>query len=285
MSDKWAGDIARRVAERIKALRGDRSGQWLSDRTDEFGHRVSRSTISELENGKRSTVAVDALIVLAAALDVPVVDLLYPGWDPVEILPGRIVPHDQALQCLLGDTEALRGMREKLEEANSTVREGIDAIRKLIDAVDAMKAGGDPILLPSTLALLGEYAEAGRALAHAEISGKSKRINALKEAQEEYARRKPDEDESRSVSVEVLREGDKIVEIVVGKPTTGPVVPDSPAGIEDVPRLPAERSVTTKTRAPVKRALDKPPRLKKTIDRLVEETTNKLKQVEDQDGR
>ena len=124
---------------------------------------------------------------LAAALDVPVVDLLYPGWDPVEILPGRIVPHDQALQCLLGDTEALRGMREKLEEANSTVREGIDAIRKLIDAVDAMKAGGDPILLPSTLALLGEYAEAGRALAHAEISGKSKRINALKEAQEEYA--------------------------------------------------------------------------------------------------
>lgn len=91
MSDTWVQELTSRVAAEIRRLRGTRSVQWLSDKTDELGHRVSRSTISELENGKRQTIALDAVIVLAAALNTAPITLIYPGpyavTDRVELLP------------------------------------------------------------------------------------------------------------------------------------------------------------------------------------------------------
>jgi DNA-binding Xre family transcriptional regulator len=72
----WSAELTRHIASRIKALRGDRSAQWLSDRTAELGHRVSRSTISEIETGKRQTIAIDALLVLSWALQVSPMEFL-----------------------------------------------------------------------------------------------------------------------------------------------------------------------------------------------------------------
>ncbi|TWS29017.1 helix-turn-helix transcriptional regulator [Tsukamurella conjunctivitidis] len=68
----------RRIARGIAKIRGDRSAQWLSDSTAEIGHRVSRETISNYENGRKKVLDVADLLVIAQALDVGLIDLLLP---------------------------------------------------------------------------------------------------------------------------------------------------------------------------------------------------------------
>jgi transcriptional regulator with XRE-family HTH domain len=89
MSESWPSEITGRIAAEIKRLRGDRSGQWLSDQTEKLGHRVSRSTISEIETGRRKSITVADLIILAAALDTVPIALIYPGPynETVRVLP------------------------------------------------------------------------------------------------------------------------------------------------------------------------------------------------------
>lgn len=88
MSEDWAEDVTKRIADEIKRLRGSRSGQWLSDRTAAMGHRVSRSTISEIETGRRKSITVSDLILLALALNTTPVALVYPG------------PYDERIQVV-----------------------------------------------------------------------------------------------------------------------------------------------------------------------------------------
>jgi transcriptional regulator with XRE-family HTH domain len=106
MSEDWGAELTRRIAEEIKRLRGSNSGQWLSDRTAQLGHRVSRSTISEIETGKRQTIAIDLLIVLAAALEIAPIALIYPGPytvdNRVEMLPGVDTRMIEAAQWFAG---------------------------------------------------------------------------------------------------------------------------------------------------------------------------------------
>ena len=138
MSDTWAPELTSRIAAEIKALRGERSGQWLSDETAAIGHRVSRSTISEIETGKRQTISIDAVIVLSAALKVSVADLLYPGLDDVEMLPDRVVRRGQAIEALVGTVERLHRLQAEVERSSAAIRGELANIRKLSGAVDEL---------------------------------------------------------------------------------------------------------------------------------------------------
>ncbi len=92
---EWARDATHRVGLEIKRLRGEHTVQWLSDRTAELGHRVGRSRISDLERGDRGGVLdIAELVVLARALGVPPLQLLFPiGREAMtEVLPGAVVP-------------------------------------------------------------------------------------------------------------------------------------------------------------------------------------------------
>lgn len=66
------------------------SAQQLADRTAELGYPLTRSTIASLESGRRGTVTLADLLVLAMALDVPPVALVFPVGRvaSVEPLPG-----------------------------------------------------------------------------------------------------------------------------------------------------------------------------------------------------
>ena len=101
----WSEQLTARIAAEIKRLRGERSAQWLSDRTAEFGHRVSRSTISDMEVGRRTRLELSEMIVMARALNVPPALLLYPQQPSgmVEVVPGVRVPSRQALTWFSGD--------------------------------------------------------------------------------------------------------------------------------------------------------------------------------------
>lgn len=86
----WDTEVTQRIAGEIKRHRGQRSGQWLADRTKELGHAISKTAIWEIEAGKRKSIAVPELLIIARALEVPPALLLFPGMPdkPVEALPG-----------------------------------------------------------------------------------------------------------------------------------------------------------------------------------------------------
>lgn len=66
------------------------TAQALAGRTAELGHPLDRSVIAKLEKGLRQTLTVADLLVLARALDVPPVTLLFPlNQAEVELLPGE----------------------------------------------------------------------------------------------------------------------------------------------------------------------------------------------------
>jgi len=121
MADEWAQDLTDRIAGQIRKLREPKSVQWLEDRTVELGSRVSRSTISELETGRRKTITLADVLILAAALDVSLADLVYPGNGDVEILPGKRVPRSQALDALIADQEAVNRSAEKLGQQMNAI--------------------------------------------------------------------------------------------------------------------------------------------------------------------
>ena len=92
-NEEWASDWSRRIGENVRRLRKHRalSAQQLSDRCAELGYVVPRSTIANLESGRRTTVPVQEVAVLAAALEVPPMAVLFPVVEPndtLEVLPG-----------------------------------------------------------------------------------------------------------------------------------------------------------------------------------------------------
>ncbi|MGC9473272.1 helix-turn-helix domain-containing protein [Streptomyces sp. WG4] len=74
---------------RYRDLRG-MSAQQLSDRCGELGLPIARSVLANFESGRRPTLSVAELLVLAEALGVPPTSLVFPvGYKrSVEVLPG-----------------------------------------------------------------------------------------------------------------------------------------------------------------------------------------------------
>ncbi|WP_075237635.1 helix-turn-helix domain-containing protein [Mycobacterium colombiense] len=88
--DRLAKEFARTVAARRKAL--NLSASELARRTAELGYPITRGTIAKIESNSRSgKVDVAELLVLAAALDIPPVLLLFSEvvkGPPVHVLPN-----------------------------------------------------------------------------------------------------------------------------------------------------------------------------------------------------
>lgn len=84
----WMEEQAHRLAQEIRRLRGKRSANWVADRTARLGCPVTRTVISDLENGRRRYVTTAELVILAQALNTSPVALMYPG------------PYDETIQFL-----------------------------------------------------------------------------------------------------------------------------------------------------------------------------------------
>jgi transcriptional regulator with XRE-family HTH domain len=103
----WQRRLTRLIAGEIRRRRraGKLSAQQVADRCDRLGFPVPRSVVANLENGRRETLGVAELLMLAAALEVPPLDLLVPlGREPeTEILPGVHVASWDAAQWVTGN--------------------------------------------------------------------------------------------------------------------------------------------------------------------------------------
>lgn len=104
-ADEVMATVAREVRRRRRQLR--MSAQDLADACAEIGHPIPRNVIANMENGRRATLPLVDVLVLAKALRTPPVCLLYPvGYvDEVRRLPYEYpVPALDALHWFTGDT-------------------------------------------------------------------------------------------------------------------------------------------------------------------------------------
>jgi transcriptional regulator with XRE-family HTH domain len=103
----WPARLTALVAARVRHYRKYRgmSAQRLSDRCEELGLVLPRSTLADLENGRRASITLAELLVLAAALEVPPLELALPlgEQESTEILPDGEMPTWDAARWFCGD--------------------------------------------------------------------------------------------------------------------------------------------------------------------------------------
>lgn len=160
-SRDWQQKMTITIGQRVRELRGSHTASWLSERTAELGLRVSRSALSELENGKRKSITLGEFLILAAALDVPPVLLFLPGYpdDYVDLLPHLQADSHDAADWISGEKllvvtpsgsslqpfphRAIALVREReglLSDALKLFQAGGGEPTELIDAASARKA-------------------------------------------------------------------------------------------------------------------------------------------------
>ena len=106
---QMAADIGRRVAA-YRAKATDASGrrmtvQALADRCAELGLPLDRTVITKLEKGRRQSITVPELLVLARALEVAPLLLLFPVGteDTIEVVPDVVIPPFRAALWFTGE--------------------------------------------------------------------------------------------------------------------------------------------------------------------------------------
>jgi transcriptional regulator with XRE-family HTH domain len=80
------------------------SAQQLADRCAELGMPIARSVLANLESGRRESVSAAEIMILAQALDVPPVLLMFPlgRVEAIEYLPGQQMPPWDAMMWFSG---------------------------------------------------------------------------------------------------------------------------------------------------------------------------------------
>lgn len=99
--------MTRIIAREVRRHRDRRkmSQQQLADRTAELGMPIPRPVLANFERGRRDSVSVAEVLVLAAVLGVSPMELISPaGYDEeIEILPGRKMDPLQASRWIDGE--------------------------------------------------------------------------------------------------------------------------------------------------------------------------------------
>ncbi|MDJ0004797.1 helix-turn-helix transcriptional regulator [Rhodococcus fascians] len=114
MTQSWAEQIVARVAGEVRRLRGKDhsalSAAKLADRTEEIGYGISRSVVADLETGRKKSIDVPELLVLAAALGVSPAQLVFPDLPKgkVEVLPGLDQESHDALRWFSGEAGLMK---------------------------------------------------------------------------------------------------------------------------------------------------------------------------------
>ncbi|MCK0516661.1 XRE family transcriptional regulator [Williamsia sp. DF01-3] len=156
MTQQWSEEIVERVGREVRRLRGKdhakMSAAGLADRTAALGHPISRSVIADLEIGRKKSLDVAELLVLAQALQVAPVQLVYPDLPKgdVEVLPGRFVESHEALQWFSGvsalfsplqeSTDSERSVQIEVREVFASQRDRVSPTREWLLALRAMRA-------------------------------------------------------------------------------------------------------------------------------------------------
>ncbi len=129
------------------------SAAKLADRTEEIGYGISRSVVADLETGRKKSIDVPELLVLAAALGVSPAQLVFPDLPKgkVEALPGLDQESHDALRWFSGEAGLMKPSTDWSEHGDEEpmdvwVREHFDPkndrvgiAREWLQALQAMR--------------------------------------------------------------------------------------------------------------------------------------------------
>ena len=94
--NEWPARLTHSIATEVRRRRKARkwSAQRLSDECAKAGMEIARSLISDLEMGRRAHISVAEWLVIAKALDVAPILLVFPFGvqEETEVVPGEIRP-------------------------------------------------------------------------------------------------------------------------------------------------------------------------------------------------
>ena len=165
----WQAAVTGGVAEAVRRFREERgmSAQDVAGACAKLGYPIARSVIANLENGRRSSVDVAEVLVLAKVLDVPPVALLVPVGEAgeIEILPGQTISTDEALgwitgELLLGDDpddDSVEGRFEELRKHRQLVHALLQAISRTEEYRRGAAITRDDATRESSLGLVARF--------------------------------------------------------------------------------------------------------------------------------
>ncbi|MFN6549508.1 hypothetical protein ACP6C7_04090 [Mycolicibacterium septicum] len=156
----WAEREAYRIALQVRELRKPHSAQWLSERTAALGYQINRALISDLELGRRRYVSTAELSVLAWALRVPPIRLLYPDLPdgPVEIIPNRTVSSIDALTWFSGETLFLPELDTAKADDEAQWLRDVEAARQISDGARLVELSRERLRQQSRISSLTKTA-------------------------------------------------------------------------------------------------------------------------------
>ncbi|WP_328912511.1 MULTISPECIES: helix-turn-helix transcriptional regulator [unclassified Streptomyces] len=134
--DQWPTALTARVARGVREARraaGLTMGEVAQGCAERGWAEFTEHSMKNLESGRKASIAVADLLVLADVLGVPPVSLLFPlgAAATVEVLPGREVSTWDALAWFTGETPLERSAAE------GTARDVLDVFRHHGDLVAA----------------------------------------------------------------------------------------------------------------------------------------------------
>lgn len=116
--------------------------QRLSERCTELGYPIPRSTLTNLELGRKEALVVQELVVIAEALRIPPVELLFPALvtGQTEFLPGQTTMTWHALRHFTGETPfpGVTAMTDEPEYHLSLMRQLDYSGRRYLDLLDEL---------------------------------------------------------------------------------------------------------------------------------------------------
>lgn len=132
----WASQSAVTIGESVARWRGRRklSAQRLAERCNKLGMpSLTRTVITKLENGRKESVSTAELAILATALDVPPVILMFPigERDTVDVTPGWERDPLDAIYWFSGLSAELYGQATE----NGSALDFFIMHRRIVDAV------------------------------------------------------------------------------------------------------------------------------------------------------
>lgn len=133
----YATRVALSIAGEVRRHRLEKglSAQQLAERCDRIGMPIKRSVIANMESGRRTTVTVAEVLVLAQALEVPPAVLLFPvGYTTeVEVLPDAVMEPLEAIGWVAGTLAiAEREVESAKESPLSLARKHQDYVALLL---------------------------------------------------------------------------------------------------------------------------------------------------------
>ncbi|MFD4878333.1 helix-turn-helix domain-containing protein [Streptomyces sp. NPDC058420] len=148
---EWEDRVKANVAGEVRRRRKEMgwSAQDLADRCVELGHPIPRNVIANMESGRRATLPLVDVIVLAAALETYPVCLIFPvGYvERTQELPFQdLVPTWDALRRFTGDEDIPlhdAGLVPDFEVHDNLVRTALAALEEAEQARFAAKTASN----------------------------------------------------------------------------------------------------------------------------------------------